>query len=58
MSSKASTNAVTSVTDTRTVTRVPTMTPSIDFFGLTLGASGRGKNCPPHTDPDRNAAVS
>ena len=34
------------------------ITPSIDFLGLTVGASGRWKNCPPHTEPERNAAVS
>ena len=34
------------------------ITPSTDFFGLTVGASGRWKNWPPQTDPARNAAVS
>ena len=40
------------------VISVAPISPSIDFFGLTLGASGRWKNDPPQTEPTRNAAVS
>ena len=36
----------------------PPMMPSHDFFGLTLGASGRWIQPPPDTEPIRNAAVS
>ena len=54
-----STNDVTKATDATTVTSVPPdATPSHDFFGLTLGASGRWNQPPPETDPIRKAAVS
>ena len=36
----------------------PMMMPSHDFFGLTLGASGRWIHPPPDTEPIRNAVVS
>jgi hypothetical protein len=40
------------------VINVAPISPSSDFFGLTLGASGRWKNDPPQTEPTRNAHVS
>ncbi len=41
-----------------TVPSDATMSPSIDFFGLVAGASGRWMNEPPQTEPIRNATVS
>ena len=43
---------------TMIVSSVAPISPSSDFFGLTLGASGRWKYEPPQTEPTRNAAVS
>ena len=49
---------MTSATDTMTVTSVAMISPSMDFLGLTVGASGRWKNWPPMMEPPRNAEVS